>query len=147
MTMESAMKNVSAESTIRRPSRQVLADLPIRTIQFLRAAGGHVGVREALVRGGYGSRDHSLGWRLLQAVCSAEVDSDNSPASIDHDPFLSNDSAVTTSACSVRHVASLALYEWLARWSTIARSVIKRRDWLIALGLATRRRRGGNGPT
>ncbi len=35
---------------------------------------------------------------------------------------------------------------WLEEWSDMARSVIKRRDWLIRLGLASRRPRGGGPP-
>lgn len=38
-----------------------------------------------------------------------------------------------------RHVATVGLLAWLTEWSIVARSVIKRRDLLISLGLLERR--------
>lgn len=37
--------------------------------------------------------------------------------------------------------ATLALHQWLNDWSTTARAVLKRKDWLIRLGVSRRRKR------
>lgn len=37
--------------------------------------------------------------------------------------------------------AMLALHAWLSDWSTTARAVLRRKDWLIRLGVSRRRRR------
>jgi hypothetical protein len=38
--------------------------------------------------------------------------------------------------------ARVALYRWFVDWSTTARALIGRKDWLVSLGLAGRKRRG-----
>ncbi|HEU4406320.1 MAG TPA: hypothetical protein VFS43_13730 [Polyangiaceae bacterium] len=43
------------------------------------------------------------------------------------------------------HAALVEQHRWLEEWSDVARSVIKRRDHLIRLGLASRRPRRGGG--
>ncbi len=44
---------------------------------------------------------------------------------------------------ATRDAELLALYRWYADWSTTALSVIRRKDYLIALGLVRRERAGG----
>ncbi|MEZ4393759.1 MAG: hypothetical protein R3A48_22030 [Polyangiales bacterium] len=39
-----------------------------------------------------------------------------------------------------RDAALRVLRVWCEEWSTIARQLIRRKDWLIALGLASRKR-------
>ncbi|MEO7329314.1 MAG: hypothetical protein ABI193_12090 [Minicystis sp.] len=47
-----------------------------------------------------------------------------------------------------QRAAKRALWGWLNEWTEIARAVIKRRDWLIQLGLAKRKaRKGGDAKT
>jgi hypothetical protein len=40
----------------------------------------------------------------------------------------------------------LALYRWYSEWAGTAHAVIKRRDWLILLGLAKRKKKGNPVP-
>ncbi len=47
--------------------------------------------------------------------------------------------ASATGSTEARRAASLALYNWLNEWTTIARKVITRRDHLLALKLAARK--------
>jgi hypothetical protein len=46
-----------------------------------------------------------------------------------------------------RRAALLELHGWWKEWATIARKVIKRRDLLVNLGLAVRKKRVSSGPT
>jgi hypothetical protein len=39
--------------------------------------------------------------------------------------------------------ARLALYRWFVDWSTTAKTFVKRKDWLIRMGLSQRRRKRG----
>lgn len=48
---------------------------------------------------------------------------------------------------ATREEDALALYRWYREWSTTAHAVIKRRDQLIALGLAKRKDRKKNAPS
>lgn len=63
--------------------------------------------------------------------------------------ILPTDEAAITRAADDHRNALIALREWYAEWSDIARSAVKRRDHLIRLGLATRKSRakasGGTG--
>ena len=52
------------------PSRQVLSELPLRVIVFLRTIARSDAIRAALLTGGYGPEAHQEGCRLLQAVCA-----------------------------------------------------------------------------
>jgi hypothetical protein len=72
--------------------------------------------------------------RLRALVKRAEA-----PASAPTEP---DDSAAKEQA----HLAALvALYGWYADWSETAKTVVKRRDYLIRLGLAKRKSKGGGG--
>ncbi len=53
-----------------KPSRTVLIELPERVVVFLRAVGGHAGIRAAMADGGYSEADHEEGCALLVAVCA-----------------------------------------------------------------------------
>ena len=52
------------------PSRTVLIELPERVVVFLRAVGGHAGIRAVMADGGYTEADHRQGCELLVAVCA-----------------------------------------------------------------------------
>lgn len=55
--------------------------------------------------------------------------------------------SVSTSKKEAQHLEDLkALRAWYEEWSEIARAVISRRDWLILLGLARRKRSKGEPP-
>ena len=55
------------------PSRQVLAELPVRVVIFLRAIGTHSAIRAAMSRAGFRENDHREGWALLEAACRYEA--------------------------------------------------------------------------
>jgi hypothetical protein len=64
------MSQKSTRSDARaRPSRQVLAELPLRVVLFLGAICRYDVIRTTLQTGGYGPEAHREGCRLLQAVC------------------------------------------------------------------------------
>jgi hypothetical protein len=50
-------------------------------------------------------------------------------------PSAEDDAAAATELREAR----IAVWRWYAEWSDIAKAVIKRRDWLIQLGLAQRK--------
>lgn len=55
---------------VKLPSRRVRAELPVRVVIFLRAAGTNPQVRYAMRDGGYTEKDHAQGLELLARVCA-----------------------------------------------------------------------------
>ncbi len=221
------------------PSRQVLEELPGRTVKFLRAVGTNRVIAAVLATRGYTTAVHREGWHLLHAVSGFE---DDMPPAVDEDPgvrdavaaidawdepnfriaratlamkfpeqeaalfagglapavgvgalltvktFLDRLDALEhgsktdkaalarlaergitkderkrlrgllTQAASAANIGPaeepaqpagadkkqeelIALYAWFSEWSEVARTLIKRRDHLIALGLASRKKK------
>lgn len=57
------------------------------------------------------------------------------------DPRLEEDVRARENSLEARKAALQALRAWYEEWSVIAKQVIRRKDWLIGLGLASRKRR------
>jgi len=101
------------------PSRTVLTRLPFKVLRFLRTIGINSEINRAMKRAGFSSSDSIEGWRLLAAACSSEI-------------------AVNLDMAQL-HQQLVELHRWYWNWSNVARTCITRRDWLIPLGLASRR--------
>ena len=129
------MNSINTASSLRIPSRQTLAELPARAVQFLRAVAGHRALQSALAERGYTPLQHNEGTQLILAVCAYQNHDLNPRAE------SSQCGQVNLGESSPRLRETLALYQWYTCWAAVARSQIKRRDWLILLGLAARRRR------
>jgi len=135
------MNSINTASSLRIPSRQTLAELPARAVQFLRAVAGHRELQSALAERGYTPLQHNEGVQLLQEVCAYRNHAPNPSPERPQCEQTPLDWTTRTSESSPRLLEALALYQWYILWSAAARSQIKRRDWLILLGLAARRRR------
>lgn len=61
------------------------------------------------------------------------------PAAADADTMVTNEAE--------QRAAKRALWGWLNEWSEVARADIRRRDLLIQLGLAKRKKRNADSPT
>lgn len=65
--MTAQLTRTDSQSTC--PSRQVLSELPVRVILFLRTIARSDVIRATMHKGGYGPAEHSEGRQLLNAVC------------------------------------------------------------------------------
>jgi hypothetical protein len=65
--MTAQLTRTDSQSTC--PSRQVLSELPVRVILFLRTVARSDVIRATMQRGGYGPADHNEGRQLLNAIC------------------------------------------------------------------------------
>lgn len=101
------------------PTRRVLAEIPTRALLFLTGVSRTPALRVVLEKAGYTREAHVAGMRLLAATCDYR------------------DVARLATRREPQH-ARLALYRWFTRWSMTAHAVVKRKDWLITLGLAGR---------
>lgn len=94
------------------PSHRVLQETPLRALAFLRGMARNTALRSVLGAHGFREADRNEGLRLIAATCPER-----------------------------RDVLDVPLHAWFTDWATTARSVVERKDWLILLGLAERRRR------
>jgi len=62
-------------------------------------------------------------------------------------PEMTSTPSDTAAAGDARNKDLVALYQWYNEWSETARALIKRRDYLILMGLAKRRKAQKPAPT
>lgn len=109
----------------------------LEQLQALEADASNAAVLETLARRGFDPRERE---RLESLVRTAQRAGEPSSPAEPGSPTV-HDSPRGECAASTDE-AILALYQWLSDWSTTARAVVRRRDWLIRLGVSRRRRRG-----
>lgn len=108
----------------------------LENFQLMDGDDEYTDVLETLARRGFGGTERARLESLVQTAKRAREPSN---------PETPNSSNVASSprgeSDGSPDEAVLLLYQWLNDWSTTARAVLRRKDWLIRLGVSRRRKR------
>jgi hypothetical protein len=120
-----------------RDDARAVLDLRTTLDRVTRLAAQHPtpAVIRTLVQRGLTDRERA---RLAELVLVAQ--SASLPVEANGDEAAQNDGATKGDSGTERDRAYEALLAWHRDWSATARAVIRRKDWLIAMGLADRGR-------